>query len=53
MLSYKMLRNHAVIADHTPLIWLYEVIHHVNEHSRIVKGKQGSFLGLAHDVCRA
>jgi len=35
------------------LVWLHEVIHHVIEDSPIVKDKDASFLGLAHDMRRA
>ena len=56
MLAYSLLKNHAgilLIGDYTSLTWLHEVVHDVNEHSPIVRDKEGSFLGLAYDVRKA
>lgn len=56
MLSYRLLKNHAgilLIGDYTPLRWLHEVVHDVNERSPLIKDKEGMFLGLAYDVRKA
>lgn len=56
MLSYKLLRNHAGVllaGDYNSLKVLHELIHVVNEKSPLVRNKEGPFLGLAYEVCKA
>jgi len=56
MLTYSLLKNHAGIllsGDYGSLKALHEVVHEVNDHSPILKDKEGSFLGLAYDARKA
>src|SRR3546814_401086 len=56
MLSYQLLKNHAgllLVGDYTSLRWLHEVVHDVNERSRLIKDDESPFLGLAYDARKA
>lgn len=53
MLSYALLKNHAgllLTGDYWSLHALHEMVHDINEHSPLVKNKEGAFLGLAYDA---
>lgn len=56
MFSFQLLKNHAglhLIGSHMALKELYQVVHHVNEYSPIIKDKEGCFLALAYDARKA
>jgi hypothetical protein len=56
MLSYKSLKNYAGIAlfsDYLSLRRVHDIVHDVNERSRVIRDKEGFFLGLAYDIRKA
>lgn len=56
MLSYALLKNHAglmLTGDYWSLHALHGMVHDINEHSPLVKNKEGMFLGLAYDLRKA
>lgn len=56
MLTYKLLKNHGGVmltGDYNSLKVLHEVVHQVNDHSPLIRDKEGLLLGLAYDVRKA
>ncbi len=52
MFSFQLLENHAglrLVGPHMAFKELHDVVHHVNEHSPIIRDKEGFFMALAYD----
>lgn len=56
MFSFQLLENHAglrLVGPHMAFKELHDAVHHVNEHSPIIRDKEGFFMALAYDARKA